>query len=218
MSKGRAMRVLAMSGMGGEDEKSRYKGNGREMDDYNRGRYGGERMRGGEGRYDHGQHGGMNDEDWSERRRGRQGRHMSGEEYDEDNYEGGRGGYAGRFRHSQNPGKHEAGEDDDDEDEVEFGEHAAKKWVAGMRNNDGTTGEHFKPEIADQLRTTLCPGCDKTEFWAAMNMVYSDYCDVFKKLNVDRPETYAHMAKAFLMDKDAGEGKLAKYMKYVAGK
>lgn len=165
--------------------------------EYNRSRSGGMDS-------DRGRNGWENDE--------RQGKRMN---YD-DNYEEGGGRYAGNFRHSQNPRKHEAGEDD--ENEVEIDEHAVKKWVAGMRNNDGTTGEHFKPEIADQLRTTLCPGCDKTEFWAAMNMVYSDYCDVFKKLNVDRPETYAHMAKAFLADKDAGEGKLAKYMKYVAGK
>ncbi len=49
-------------------------------------------------------------------------------------------------------------------------------------------------------------------------MIHSDYYEVAKRLNVDRPEFYAHMAKAFLMDKDAGEGKLAKYIKYIAEK
>ena len=87
-----------------------------------------------------------------------------------------------------------------------------------MKNNDGTTGEHFKAEHAEQTRNAHCPDCDKMEFWTAMNMMYSDYCDVAKKMNVDRPDFYAHMAKAFLMDKDAGEGKLAKYMKYIAEK
>lgn len=214
MSKGRAMRVLAMSGMGGEEGQGRYMENGRESEWYDHGRYTGGQMHGEGGRYGHS---GMKVGDWPETGRGRRGRYMGGEEYDEDDYEGGRGGYAGRFRHSKNPGKHEASEDDD-EDEVEFDEEKAKKWVQGMQNGDGTTGEHFKAEHAEQLRAAHCPQCEKMEFWAALNMMYSDYCEVAKKLNIDRPEFYVHMAKAFLMDKDAGEGKLAKYMKYVAGK
>lgn len=213
MSKGRAMRVLAMSGMGGEEEKGRYRENGREKENYGAGRYMGGMMRNEGGRHERG---GMNDDDWPERRHGGRGRYMGGEEYDEDDYEGGRGGYAGRFRHSKNPGKHETGEDDDDE--VEFDEHKAKEWVQGMQNSDGTRGEHFKAEQIEPIRMAHCPTCDKMEFWAAMNMMYSDYCEVAKKMGMDKPEFYAHMAKAFLMDKDAGEHKLAKYMKYIAGK
>ena len=33
-----------------------------------------------------------------------------------------------------------------------------------------------------------------------------------KKLGMDKPEAYAHLAKDFLMDKDAGPHKLRKYM------
>lgn len=222
MSKGRAMRVLAMSGMGGEEEKSRYRGNEREMENYEPGRYMGGRAHNDGGRYERnsmrGRRDGMEDEDWPETGRGRRGRYMgmNGGEYDEDDRREGGGGWAGRFRSGKTQGKHE--EDDDDEDEVEFDEEKAKKWVRGMQNGDGSAGEHFKAEHAEQLRTAHCPQCEKMEFWAALNMMYSDYCEVAKKMNVDRPEFYACMAKAFLMDKDAGEGKLAKYMKYVAGK
>ena len=196
---------------GKKQDEGRYRG------DENRGRTGDYDRAHNDHRYDrefeHGEmrRGNYDDMNWDEK-----GRHKSYDNREDERYEGGGGRYAGNFRHRENSGKHETGEHD--EDEVEFDEHAAKKWVAGMLNNDGTTGEHFKPEIADQLRATLCPGCEKNEFWTAMNMMYSDYCDVLKKLNVDRPEAYAHMARAFLMDKDAGEGKLAKYMKYVAGK
>ena len=48
-----------------------------------------------------------------------------------------------------------------------------------------------------------------------MNMMYSDYCGVARKYGIDNPEFYAHMSKAFLNDKDAGPGKLAKYFEIV---
>ena len=120
-------------------------------------------------------------------------------------------GYAGNFRSSAHSRDHST-------EEMKFDEHKAKEWVEHMQNSDGTTGAHFKPEMAEQLRATMCPDCDKHEFWAAMNMMYSDYCEVAKKMNIDRPEYYGHMAKAFLTDKDASEHKLAKYIKYIAGK
>lgn len=125
------------------------------------------------------------------------------------------GGWAGRFRH------HPDERDDSDESEEgdeELDEVKARRWVESMHNADGSKGGIFRPEQAEQYRTAQCPNCDKTEFWAAMNMMYSDYCAVAKKMNVDRPEFYAHMAKAFLMDEDAKDGKLALYAKYIAGK
>ena len=46
-----------------------------------------------------------------------------------------------------------------------------------------------------------------------MNVMYSDYYGVAAKYGLDRPEFYADLAKAFLMDKDAGgaEAKMAGY-------
>ena len=40
-----------------------------------------------------------------------------------------------------------------------------------------------------------------------MNMMYSDYCQVAKRQSVDTPGFYADMAKAFLEDADAADGK-----------
>ena len=47
----------------------------------------------------------------------------------------------------------------------------------------------------------------------ALNVMYSDYYGVAAKYGLDRPEFYADLAKAFLMDKDAGgaEEKMAGY-------
>ena len=50
-------------------------------------------------------------------------------------------------------------------------------------------------------------------WYAAMNMMYSDYWESATRYGVDRPEYYADLAKEFLFDKDAGgpETKIAGY-------
>lgn len=89
-------------------------------------------------------------------------------------------------------------------------EHTARMWVQKM---DG--GEHFKPEQSEQFRVTHCPDCNKWEYYVALNAMYSDYCETAKKMNMDKPEFYAHLAKDFLKDKDAGPHKLRKYMETI---
>ena len=210
MAMKRMMKMNILNSGKGKD-KGRYKGD----EEYGQGG-GYDRMR--EGRNERGREpdwrGGMGGRSWDDSdgmRRGEMGRHRDYDDREDERYEWG-GRYAGNFRHGENPREHETGK------AVKFDEHKAREWVGRMKNNDGTVGEHFKAEHAEPLRAAHCPNCDKMQFWAAMNMMYSDYCDVAKKMNVDRPEFYACMAKAFLMDKDAGEDKLAKYMEHVAGK
>lgn len=89
-------------------------------------------------------------------------------------------------------------------------EHTARHWVSKMEG-----GEKFKAEQAEQLRLAHCPNCDKWEFYVALNMMYSDYCEAFKKLGMDRVDAYVMMAKSFLEDKDAGPHKLRKYMETI---
>lgn len=98
-----------------------------------------------------------------------------------------------------------------DEDDHSVDEHKAREWVRKM-----SSGEHFKPEITDQYRSSACPDCDKWEFYTAMNAMYSDHYKTAQKMGVDKPDFYAHMAKDFLMDEDAKPGKLAKYMREIA--
>lgn len=60
--------------------------------------------------------------------------------------------------------------------------------------------------------------CDPNDFWAVMNMMYSDYCQVAKRQSVDTPGFYADMAKAFLEDADAADGKAYLYWDCIADK
>ena len=90
-------------------------------------------------------------------------------------------------------------------------EHTARMWVNKM---DG--GEHFKMEHTEQQRMAVCPDCDRWEWYVAMNAMYSDHCETAKKMNIDRPDYYAHLAKDFLKDTDAKPHKLRRYMEHIA--
>ena len=96
---------------------------------------------------------------------------------------------------------------------IEFTEDDAKAWTARMENEDGTTGPHWSMGQTDAVANVAGVHVDKLTFWACLNMMYSDYYSVAAKYGLDRPEFYADLAKAFLMDKDAGgaEAKMAVY-------
>lgn len=102
----------------------------------------------------------------------------------------------------------------DGHDEAEgFSEEDAKAWTAKMENEDGTTGPHWTMGQTDAVANVAGVHEKPCVWWAAMNMMYSDYYGVAAKYGLDRPEFYADLAKAFLMDKDAGgpEAKMAGY-------
>jgi len=91
----------------------------------------------------------------------------------------------------------------------------AEEITRKMVNEDGSKGAHWNMDQTKQVMEQRGIQCDPVEFYIAMNMMYSDYYPVAKKLNVNSVEFYADMAKAFLDDKDAGKDKLAKYFAYV---
>ncbi len=92
----------------------------------------------------------------------------------------------------------------------------AREWTSQMENEDGTTGPHWNMSQTDTVMAQKGIECDPTEFFVAMNMMYSDYCKVFRKFGVgDKIDFYACMAQAFLDDKDAHPDKLARYYEYV---
>ena len=102
----------------------------------------------------------------------------------------------------------------DGHDEAEgFSEEDAKAWTARMENEDGTTGPHWSTGQTDAVANVAGVHEKSCIWWTAMNMMYSDYYSVAAKYGLDRPEFYADLAKAFLMDKDAGgpEAKMAGY-------
>lgn len=91
----------------------------------------------------------------------------------------------------------------------------AEHWTNKMENADGSVGPHWPIDQTRQIMEQYKIQCDEIEFYATINMMYSDYCKVAKKFNVSTTEFYACMAKAFLEDKDAGPEKLTKYYEYI---
>lgn len=87
-----------------------------------------------------------------------------------------------------------------------------------MVNADGTKGCHWTLEQTQDVAKQRNITCDPNDFWAVMNMMYSDYCQVAKRQSVDTPGFYADMAKAFLEDADAADGKAYLYWDCIADK
>lgn len=94
----------------------------------------------------------------------------------------------------------------------------AKRWTSKMQNADGTKGCHWTLEQTQDVAKQRNITCDPNDFWAVMNMMYSDYCQVAKRQSVDTPGFYADMAKAFLDDTDAVDGKAYLYWDCIADK
>lgn len=92
----------------------------------------------------------------------------------------------------------------------------AERWVRGMKNADGSTGEHWTMEQTSAIMERHGLRCNPVKFWVAMNAVYSDLSEVAERHGVGNDEFYADMAKSFwLCDKDAVEDKLAAYYENV---
>lgn len=111
--------------------------------------------------------------------------------------------------------------EDHDEPETEFDRATAMQWAAAMRNADGTTGPHWSMDQTNAIADGM--GVQETEIprWAwgvTMNMMYSDYYPVAVEFGLNRPEFYAALAKAFLLDKDGPgpERKLMAYYEHIA--
>lgn len=95
----------------------------------------------------------------------------------------------------------------------------AEEWMRDLQNDDGTTGPHWTLDQAKQLMAQKEIGGSPIAWWITLNMMYSDYCKVAKKLGVNTVDFYASMAEAFLNDKDAvgggGAEKLAQYYAHI---
>jgi hypothetical protein len=104
---------------------------------------------------------------------------------------------------------------------MEFTEGDAKEWTANMQNADGTTGPHWTMEQTTAVAESMGIQAPVVPRWAwgvAMNMMYSDYYPVAVEFGLNRPEFYAALAKAFLLDKDGPgpEQKLMAYYEHIA--
>lgn len=86
-------------------------------------------------------------------------------------------------------------------------EKLAKDWVSHMENKDGTKGEHWSLEQTNQFVGKH----NKYDFYAALNMVYSDYYNPRFDTNA-----YVELANDWLEDEDIDEGKTLKYYMLIA--
>lgn len=94
--------------------------------------------------------------------------------------------------------------------DCDFGEEEAKAWVAKMAptakwSMDQTTAVMHQKGYAHK----------PCEFWAVMNMLYSDYGKTLQKYNADKPEVWADMADAWINDPDVRPHKTARYYRDV---
>lgn len=96
-----------------------------------------------------------------------------------------------------------------------FTRETAKEWTDGMVNEDGSRGPHWTLEKAEQIMAQRNIDCDLYTFWAVLNSIYSDYCAVFKKFNINNMDVYADLAKAWIDDSDAVKDKAAAYYSFV---
>lgn len=101
---------------------------------------------------------------------------------------------------------------------MEFTEDDAKEWTARMENTDDTTGQHWPIEQTTAVMLSRGLHYDPAVWYAAMNMIYSDYFKTAKKHGVNTVEFFADMTDAFLDDKDGPgpERKLMEYYEHIA--
>lgn len=92
----------------------------------------------------------------------------------------------------------------------------AKEWVHGMKSADGSHGEHWSFEATSQVLHQKNLECNPVEFYATMNMLWSDYCKVAEKYTVNNLGFWSDMSRAFLMDTDAVKDKLTVYRECIA--
>ena len=109
-----------------------------------------------------------------------------------------------------------------DQPEAEaFDRETAMHWAERMKNADGSTGPHWTMDqttaIADSMEIQA-PVVPRWAWGVTMNMMYSDYYPVAVEFGLNRPEFYAALAKAFLLDKDGPgpERKLMEHYEHIA--
>ena len=105
---------------------------------------------------------------------------------------------------------------EEEPDAAEFDRETAMQWAERMQNADSSTGPHWTMEQTTAVAESMGiqePVIPRWAWGVAMNMMYSDYYPVAVEFGLNRPEIYAALAKAFLLDKD-GPGPERKLMKY----
>lgn len=116
-----------------------------------------------------------------------------------------------KSREAQKKSSMTAGYAESDMDYPRITPKIAEKWAEEFCNEDGSKGAHWTMDQTQSQMESRRFNLDKAEFFLVMNMLYSDFCKVFKRYGLDKPEFYADLAKAWIEDEDAVENKVAVY-------
>ena len=96
-------------------------------------------------------------------------------------------------------------------------------WVDNMQNEDqehprgGVWSMEEAKELARLVHMTT-DGQKFIDFYAMVNAMYSDYSKVAEEYDVEEPEFFAKLAKAWIEDKDAKKNKTALYYHCIVNK
>lgn len=95
-----------------------------------------------------------------------------------------------------------------------------KTWVNEMFNEKSSGAKWTMQETTKVATEMAIPMkiIDAHDWWAAMNMIYSDMYDVAVMFNVDNTKFYAECAKKFLFDVDTESPRGNLYHKWCARK
>ena len=93
----------------------------------------------------------------------------------------------------------------------------ARRWAEKMQNADGTRGPHWTIAQTEQVKRENGMRCNAAEFFAVINAIYSDLCEALEECGIKRTDTacYAKLARAWIMDEDAEEGKAKRYFEFI---
>lgn len=116
----------------------------------------------------------------------------------------------GRGRRRNRMGRFD-GEDYHTEKEMKLTKADMNKWKHNMHNTDGTRGEHYDMQQIMQAAEKLgvrFKDYDEKEFCLAVNMFYSDYGHILKRIVPDKEKElliWADFAKSYFDDPDGPE-------------
>ena len=117
--------------------------------------------------------------------------------------------------------RHRIGEDRKEEDHEPHEHHLtmddARRWAEKMKNADGSSGPHWTIAQTEQVKRENGMRCNAAEFFAIMSAIYSDCCVALEECGIQRTDTacYAKLARAWLMDEDAEEGKAKRHFEFI---
>lgn len=94
----------------------------------------------------------------------------------------------------------------------------AEEWMENLQNEDGSKGPHWTMDQTKQVMAQRGIKGEPLEFYVILNALYSDYCKVFQKHNINKIDLYADLASAWINDKDAMDGKAALYYECIVQK